>query len=90
MNYFRNTKLFEPIAHRVNSYSFSLLETTEVKSISPNLIAHGVVSYNESGRMNAIIESSYCDHKNITNDTMYEGLVSVYKSIMDKMIISLN
>ena len=36
MNYFGNTKPFGLIANRVNSYSISLLETPEVKSIFPN------------------------------------------------------
>ena len=90
MSYFGNSKPFGLIANRVNSYSISMLETPEVKSIFPNLVAYGVVSHNEAGRMNALVESSFCDNKNITYDNIYEALDTVYKRVKDKITISLN
>ena len=90
MSYFGNSKPFGLIANRVNSYSISMLETPEVKSIFPNLVAYGVVSHNEAGRMNALVESSFCENKNITYDNIYEALDTVYKRVKDKITISLN
>ena len=90
MNYFGNTKPFGLIANRVNSYSISLLETPEVKSIFPNMVAYGIVSHNEAGRMNAIIESSFCSSDNISYDNLYEALDTVYKRVQDKIMMSLN
>ena len=90
MNYFGNTKPFGLIANRVNSYSISLLETPEVKSIFPNMVAYGIVSHNEAGRMNAIIESSFCSSGNISYDNLYEALDTVYKRVKNKIIVTLN
>lgn len=90
MDYFGDTKPFGLIANRVNSYSISLLETIEVKSIFPNMVAYGVVSHNEAGRMNAIIESNFCSLKDISFDNLYEGLDTVYLRVMDKLSVSLN
>jgi hypothetical protein len=90
MNYFGTTKPFGLIANRVNSYSISLLETVEVKSIFPNMVAYGVVSHNEAGRMNALIESSFCENKNISYDNLYEALDKVHKSVIAKTTLSLN
>jgi hypothetical protein len=90
MNYFGTTKPFGLIANRVNSYSISLLETTEVKSIFPNMVAYGVVSHNEAGRMNALIESSFCSSKDISFDNLYEGLDAVYSRVINKLTTSLN
>lgn len=90
MNYFGNIKPFGLIANRVNSYSISLLETAEVKSIFPNMVAYGVVSHNHAGRMNALIESRFCDNKNIIYDNIYEALDTVYKRVNIIKTISLN
>ncbi|WP_431134477.1 hypothetical protein [Psychroserpens mesophilus] len=90
MTYFGNTKPFGLVANRVNSYSISLLETMEVKSIFPNMVAYGVVSHNEAGRMNAKIESSFCSSKDISFDNLYEGLDAVYLRVIDKLGVSLN
>ncbi|WP_323789063.1 hypothetical protein [Psychroserpens sp.] len=90
MNFFGNTKPFGLIANRVNSYSISLLETPEVKSIFPNMVAYGIVSHNEAGRMNAIIESSFCSSDNISYDNLYEALDTVNKRVQDKIMMSLN
>jgi len=90
MKYFGNTKPFGLIANRINSYSISLLEITELKSIFPNMVAYGVVSHNEAGRMNAKIESSFCQSNNISYDNIYEALDNVYQSVKEKIIVSLN
>jgi len=90
MNYFGNTKPFGLIANRVNSYSIALLETMEVKSIFPNMVAYGVVSHNEAGRMNAIIESNFCASKDISFDNLYEGLEAVYLRVRHQLNLSLN
>ncbi|WCO03348.1 hypothetical protein [Psychroserpens ponticola] len=90
MNYFGTTKPFGLIANRVNSYSISLLDTTEVKSIFPNMVAYGVVSHNEAGRMNAIIESSFCSSNGISFDNLYEGLDAVYLRVINKLNTYLN
>ncbi|WP_456441604.1 hypothetical protein [Psychroserpens sp.] len=90
MKYFGTTKPFGLIANRVNSYSISLLETIEVKSIFPNMVAYGVVSHNEAGRMNAVIESGFCSSNNISYDNIYEAIDTVYKNVKEKIMVSLN
>ncbi|MCK8480764.1 hypothetical protein [Psychroserpens algicola] len=90
IQYFGNIKPFGLVANRVNSYSIALLETAEVRSIFPNLVAYGIVSHNHAGRMNAEIESQYCASQNISFDNLYEGLDSVYKQVIKKMSISIN
>ena len=90
INYFGNSKPFGLIANRVNSYSISLLETLEVKSIFPNLVAYGVVSHNQAGRMNAEIESNFCSEKNISFDNLYEGLDTVHKRVIRQMPVLIN
>ncbi len=88
--YFGNSKPFGLISNRVNSYSIALLETSEVKSIFPNLVAYGIVSHNEAGRMNAEIESNYCADKNISYTNLYEALDTVYGRVKHKLSVSLN
>ncbi|WP_299274998.1 hypothetical protein [uncultured Psychroserpens sp.] len=90
IHYFGNSKPFGLIANRVNSYSISLLETLEVKSIFPNLVAYGVVSHNYAGRMNAEIESNFCASQNISFDNLYEGLHAVHKKVIEQIAISIN
>ncbi|WP_460219092.1 hypothetical protein [Psychroserpens sp. MEBiC05023] len=90
MAYFGNSKPFGIVANRVNSYSIALLETTEVRSIFPNLIAYGIVSHNQAGRMNAEIESQYCASSDISFDNLYEGLDTVYKRVVKKLSVSFN
>ncbi|MGS2726013.1 hypothetical protein ACU8DI_05350 [Psychroserpens sp. BH13MA-6] len=85
MAYFGNSKPFGIVANRINSYSIALLETVEVKSIFPNLVAYGIVSHNEAGRMNAEIESQFCTSDNISFDNLYEGLDTVYKRVINKL-----
>lgn len=90
IKYFGDSKPFGLIANRVNSYSISLLETVEVKSIFPNLVAYGVVSHNEAGRMNAEIESNFCATENICFDNLYEGLNTINKRVIEQIPVSLN
>lgn len=91
INYFGNSRPFGIVANRVNSYSISLLETTEVRSIFPNLVAYGIVSHNQAGRMNAEIESQYCSStSNISFNNLYEGLDTVYKRVVKQLSLSLN
>ncbi len=90
MNYFGNTKPFGLVANRVNSYSISLLGTIEVKSLFPNLVAYGVVSHNEAGRMNALVENSFCQSENISYDNLYEALDTVYLNVKNRQNFTLN
>jgi hypothetical protein len=82
MTYFGNSKPFGLVANRINSYSITLLETMDVRIILPNLAAYGIVSHDDAGRMNAVIESHFCTSENISFDNIYEGLGSVYKRVM--------
>lgn len=91
LQYFGNSRPFGIVANRVNSYSIDLLETTEIRSIFPNLVAYGIVSHNQAGRMNAEIESQYCSSKNnISFDNLYEGLDTVYKRVVQQLSLSIN
>ncbi|OUS00831.1 hypothetical protein A9Q86_08745 [Flavobacteriales bacterium 33_180_T64] len=89
IDYFGKSKPFGIVANRINSYSIALLETAEVRSILPNLIAYGIVSHNEAGRMNAEIESQFCASENISFDNLQEGLDTVYKRVKNKLSLSL-
>ncbi|WP_040278452.1 hypothetical protein [Psychroserpens damuponensis] len=89
LNYFGNTKPFGLISNRINSYSIELIETNEVKSIFPNLVAYGIVSHNEAGRMNAEIESHYCASSNISFDNIYEGMDIVFKRVLKHLPVSI-
>lgn len=90
IRYFGDSRPFGLIANRINSYSISLLETVEIKSIFPNLVAYGVVSHNDAGRMNAEIESNFCSTQDISFDNLYECLNSVHKRVVEQMTVSLN
>lgn len=90
ITYFGNSRPFGLVANRVNSYSISLLETVEIKSIFPNLVAYGVVSHNHAGRMNAEIESNFCASQNISFDNLYEGIDSIHKRVIKQLTVSLN
>ena len=90
MTYFGNSKPFGIVANRINSYSIALLETQEVRSIFPNLMAYGIVSHDAAGRMNADIESQFCTSENISFNNLYEGLDTVYKRVISKIPLSVN
>lgn len=89
-DYFGSSIPFGLIANRVNSYSISLLDSKDIKLIFPNLVAYGVVSHNEAGRMNAEIESQFCSLENISFDNLYECLDTVHKRVKEKISLSLN
>ena len=90
MNYFGKTSPFGLIANRINSYSISLLEIMVVKLILPNMVVYGVVSHNETGRMNAKIENNFCVSRNTSFDNIYEGLGTVYSKVMHQLNLTLN
>nr|WP_321224345.1 hypothetical protein [uncultured Psychroserpens sp.] len=87
MDYFGNSKPFGIVANRINSYSIALLETTEVRSIFPNLVAYGIVSHDLAGRMNAEIESQFCTSEDISFNNLYEGLDTVYKRVKHRSLL---
>ena len=89
-DYFGHNKPFGIIANRINSYSISLLDIKDARQALPNLSAYGIVSYNNATRMNAEIESSFCEWKDFCFNTLYEGIDTVYKRVKDKTNISLN
>lgn len=76
-----NSKPFGIIANRVNSYSISLLDLKKARQKLPNLAAYGIVSYNDATRMNAEIESSFCQWKDICFNNLYEGLNTIQHRI---------
>ena len=76
-SFYGNTKPFGLIANRVNSYSIELIDSSLVKSNLINMVAYGVVSHNEAGRMNAEIENSFCTTHNISFDNLYEALDAI-------------
>ncbi|MCD2259087.1 hypothetical protein [Psychroserpens luteolus] len=89
--YFGNEKPFGFVANRVNSYSISLMDVPEVKSIFPNLVAYGVVSHNQAGRMNAEIENNFCSTYDIVFDNLYEGLNTIHNRVLEQInLLSLN
>ncbi|WP_299122605.1 hypothetical protein [uncultured Winogradskyella sp.] len=83
-------KPFGLVANRVNSYSISLLDVNEIKPVLPNMVAYGVVSHSEAGRMNAKIESSLCTSQEISFDNLYVGLDTVYNRVKETLAASLN
>lgn len=80
-DYFGYSKPFGIIANRVNSYSISLLDVKDARAALPNLSAYGIVSYNSATRMNAEIESSFCQWNDICFNNLYEGLDTIYKRV---------
>ncbi|NRD19958.1 hypothetical protein HNV08_07855 [Winogradskyella eckloniae] len=88
--FFGTTKPFGLITNKVNSYSVEILDIKKAPSLLPNLSAYGIVTHNNAGKMNAIIESQYCKWKNICFDNLYEGINSVYQTIKNKNKIALN
>ena len=90
LDYFGHSKPFGLIANRINSYSISLLDLKDARQALPNLSAYGIVSYNNATRMNAEIESSFCEWNDICFNNLYVGLNTVYKRVKEKTNISLN
>ncbi|WP_179345177.1 hypothetical protein [Winogradskyella ursingii] len=90
IRHFGSLQPFGLIANRVNSYSISLLDMPEVTASLPNLAAYGIVTHNEAGRMNAIIETKFCESTDFCFDNLYEGLDTVYRRVKNKIQIALN
>lgn len=89
-SYFGTTRPFGLVCNRVNSYSIDLLDIEKISQLMPNMVAYGIVTYNEAGRMNAIIESNFCKSKDICFGNLYEGLNTVYQRVKERIKISLN
>ena len=90
ISYFGQSRPFGLVANRVNSYSISLLDVEEVKSVLPNIASYGVVSHNSAGEMNAKIENSFCETQRIHFRDLYECLDIVYQKVKDTIMVSLN
>lgn len=88
--HYGSSKPFGIVANRVNSYSISLLDLKKARKKLPNLAAYGIVSYNKATRMNAEIESSFCQWKDICFDNLYEGLNTIQKRVIDQQKSLLN
>lgn len=84
LDHFGYSKPFGIIANRVNSYSISLLDIKDARATLPNLTAYGIVSYNSATRMNAEIESSFCEWNDICFNNLYEGLDTIHKRVIRK------
>ncbi|MDG4715439.1 MULTISPECIES: hypothetical protein [Winogradskyella] len=83
-NYYGTSKPFGIIANRINSYSISLLDLKNARQKLPNLAAYGIVSYTDATRMNAEIESSFCQWNDICFDNLYESLNTIQQRIENK------
>jgi len=83
--HYGNYKPFGIIANRINSYSISILDLKKARQRLPNLAAYGIVSYTEATRMNAEIESSFCQWKDICFDNLYEGLNTIQQRIENRL-----
>lgn len=90
LSYFGRSKPFGIVANRVNSYSISLLDIKDARQKLPNLTAYGIVSYNNATRMNAEIESSFCEWKDICFNNLHESLDTIYKRVKLKTNSTLN
>ena len=90
INSYFNNKPFGLVANRVNSYSISLLDLKSVHNLMPNMKAYGIVTHDEAGLMNAVIESNFCGANNISFDNLYEGLYTVYNRVKQSIPYSLN
>lgn len=88
--YFGTTKPFGIVSNRVHSYSVDILDIDKVPQLMPNMVAYGIVTHNEAGRMNAIIESNFCKSKDICFDNLYEGLDTIYQRVKKRIQLSLN
>lgn len=88
--HYGTSRPFGIIANRVNSYSISLLDLKEARQILPNLSAYGIVSYTNATRMNAEIESSFCEWKDICFDNLFEGLNTIQKRVEKTHDVRLN
>ncbi|WP_299126861.1 hypothetical protein [uncultured Winogradskyella sp.] len=90
LSYFGKSKPFGIITNRINSYSASTLDIKHARQALPNLSAYGIIWHNEAGRMNAKIESSFCQRKDICFDNLYDGLHTIYRRVKARLKKSLN
>lgn len=88
--HYGTSKPFGIIANRVNSYSISILDLKKARQKLPNLAAYGIVSYTDATRMNAKIESSFCEWKDICFDNLYEGVNAIQQRLGSDREIWLN
>lgn len=79
--HYGNSRPFGIIANRINSYSISILDLKKARQKLPNLSAYGIVSYTDATHMNAKIESSFCEWKDICFYNLYESLNTIQQRI---------
>ena len=84
LDYFGKTKPFGLIANRINSYSISLLDLKDARQALPNLAAYGIVSYTNATRMNAEIESSFCEWNDICFNNLHQSINSIYEKVINQ------
>ncbi|MCT4630925.1 hypothetical protein [Winogradskyella sp.] len=89
-SHYGSTKPFGIVANRINSYSISILDLNKARQIIPNLAAYGIVSYNKATQMNAQIESSVCQWKDICFDNLFEGFNTIQKRVENQTLINSN
>jgi hypothetical protein len=80
LDYF-GSKPFGIVINRIYSYSVSILDIKDARLALPNLSAYRIIAYSHAGRMNAKIESSLCEWKNICFNNLHEGIDSVYQIV---------
>lgn len=73
-NFYGEEKPFGFISNRVNSYSFTPIDSDKFKNVMKNLSAYSVVSYSEASQMNANIEKSFCKEKDICFNNLYDAV----------------
>ncbi|APY07343.1 hypothetical protein BWZ20_03075 [Winogradskyella sp. J14-2] len=88
--HYGNFRPFGIIANRINSYSISILDLKKARQKLPNLAAYGIVSYTNATRMNAEIESSFCEWKDICFNNLYESLNTIQQRLGNDFSDQLN
>jgi len=81
INYFGDSKPFGFVSNMINSYSIEPLDTLKFKDEISNMASYGVVSYNEAGKMNAMIENSFCKNQNICFYDLYDAANTIYSRV---------
>jgi len=80
-HYFGESKPFGFISNMVNSYSMNPTDTPRIKEELKNLLAYGVVTYNQAGKLNAEIENNFCENQNIFFRDLYQATNTVYNKV---------
>jgi predicted DNA-binding protein (MmcQ/YjbR family) len=88
--YFGEIRPFGVVANRINSYSVDLLDTPKYKATLKNLISYGVVGHDAASKINATIESSFCEAEKVDHDTIYDAINNVYNTVKKSKLFSLN